>query len=90
MTDKPTVHFKGTAAFYPAPLAPMHQKTYGQYANEYNEVEYACVYGLDHPILGEGDIRTSIVVQKYPDGSFETLNTLYVPVKETNDKTISE
>lgn len=90
MTDKPIVHFKGIANFYSAPLALMHQKTYGQYANEYNEVEYARVYGLDHPILGEGDILTSIVVQKHPNNSFETLNTLYVPVKETNDKTISE
>lgn len=80
--NKPKVRFIGTATFYPAPLAPMHQKTYGQYANEYNEVEYARVRGLDHPILGEDDIRTSIVVKKHDDGSFETLNTLYVPAEE--------
>lgn len=80
--NKPVVRFIGTAIFYPAPLAPMHQKAYGQYANEYGEVEYARVSGLDHPILGADDIRTSIVVAKHDDGSFETLNTLYVPVKE--------
>ena len=83
--NKPTVRFIGTATFYPAPLAPMHQKAYGQYANEYNEVEYARVRGLDHPVLGEDDIRTSIVVKKHDDGSFETLNTLYVPAKEQHE-----
>ena len=82
MMNKPIVHFKGTATFYPAPLAPMHQKAYGQYADEYGDVEYARVYGLDHPILGKDDIRTSIVIKKNDDGSFETLNTLYVPAKE--------
>lgn len=80
--NKPVVRFIGTAKFYKSALAFMHQKAYGRYANEDGEVEYARVSGLDHPILGADDIRTSIVVAKHDDGSFETLNTLYVPVKE--------
>lgn len=89
MTHKPTVRFVGNATFYTVELAPMHQKTYGQYADAEGYVEYASIYGLDHPVLGENTIRTSIVVKKNEDGSFETLNTLYVPTteKETNEQT---
>jgi hypothetical protein len=83
--DKPTVRFSGQATFYYVELAPMHQKAYGQYADAEGYVEYGRVYGLDHPILGTDDIRTSIVVKKHDDGSFETLNTLYVPAKETDE-----
>jgi hypothetical protein len=85
MTDKPIVRFAGKANFYAVELAPMHQKTYGQYADEQGLVEYARVYGLDHPILGKGDIRTSIVLKKHDDGSFETMNTLYVSYKEKHE-----
>jgi hypothetical protein len=83
--DKPTVRFAGKAMFYTVELAPMHQKTYGQYADAEGHIEYARVYGLNHPILGADDIRTSIVVKKHDDGSFETLNTLYVPDKEKHE-----
>jgi hypothetical protein len=31
-------------------------------------------------------IRTSIVVKKHEDGSFEILNTLYVPDKEKHEQ----
>lgn len=83
--DKPKVRFVGNPVFYAVELAPMHQKTYGQYADEEGYVEYARVYGLDHPVLGSDDIRTSIVLKKHDDGSFETMNTLYVPDKEKHE-----
>lgn len=83
--DKPIVRFLGKPIFYAVELAAMHQKTYGQYADAEGYVEYARVYGLDHPILGADDIRTSIVIKKQDDGSFETLNTLYVPDKEKHE-----
>lgn len=67
---KPVVHYTGKAKFY-------------EVEADDGFVEYARVYGLDHPILGEDDIRTSIVVKKYDDGSFETLNTVYKPKNDT-------
>lgn len=83
--DKPIVRFSGDPIFYSIELAPMHRKAYGQYADEEWWVEFARVNGLDHPILGATDIRTSIVVKKQDDGSFETLNTVYVPDKEKHE-----
>lgn len=46
---------------------------------QWEELETALVHALDHPRLGQDIIRTSLIVQKNEDGSFETLNTLYVP-----------
>lgn len=47
--------------------------------------EVAHGYALDHPRLGEADVRTSLVVFKAEDGSFfETLNTRYVVVTAEN------
>lgn len=38
---------------------------------------------LDHPRLGIcPNVRTSTVLKKFPDGSFETRNTVYVPATE--------
>ena len=80
---KPVVHFFGDPVFYTVKLAPMHEGVYDKYADEEGCVEYAHVYGLDHPVLGADDIRTSIVLKKYDDGSFETMNTLYRPKNDT-------
>lgn len=44
--------------------------------------EVAHVQTLDHPVLGSGRVRTSEVLKKFEDGSFETRNTMYVPYKE--------
>lgn len=85
MIDKPKVRFVGKPVFYAIELAPMHQKTYGQYADAEGLVEYANVFGLDHPVLGADIIRTSIVLKKHDDGSFETINTIYVPDKEKHE-----
>lgn len=64
--EKPVVHFSGRAIFE-------------TWALESGPVEIAHVYGLDHPRLGQRHIRTSTVLQKFEDGSFETLNTMYKP-----------
>lgn len=65
---KPVVHYTGKARFY-------------EVEADDGFVEYARVHGLDHPILGKDDIRTSIVLKKFSDGSFETMNTVYRPAK---------
>ena len=67
---KPVVHYTGKAKFY-------------EVEADDGFVEYARVYGLDHPVLGKDNIRTSLVVKKFSDGSFETLNTLYRPLNDT-------
>lgn len=38
--------------------------------------EYAVVYALNHPRLGQQSVRTSLVLSKQDNG-FETVNTLY-------------
>ena len=80
---KPVVHFLGEPIFYRVELAPVHERVYGNYADDDGCVEYARVHGLDHPILRTDNIRTSIVLKKYDDGSFETMNTLYRPKYDT-------
>lgn len=55
--------------------------------NETNEVA-SLTFVLNHPRLGEcPNVRTSTVLQKFPDGSFETRNTMYYPAtKEMADE----
>lgn len=64
---KPVVNFINTPRFY----------------NWQGKEEHpvAEVYALDHPLLGQGKVYTSQIVQKFDDGSFETLNTIYKPYK---------
>lgn len=64
---KPTVQFTGEAEFLNA-------------KNGEEEWEYARVYALNHPRLGRQWVRTSAIVKKFEDGSFETRNTIYKPV----------
>ena len=58
---KPTVKYVGEAKFFSDALGN----------------ERASVYGIDHPLLGSQSIRTSRVLSKQANGSFETLNTIY-------------
>ena len=67
---KPVVHYIGKARFYEVEV-------------DDGFAEYARVYGVDHPILGKDNIRTSLVVKKHGDGSFETLNTIYRPLNDS-------
>jgi hypothetical protein len=62
---KPAVHFiKGTESFYEA--GP--------------DMKVARLRAIDHPTLGAGIVRTSLIVKEHDDGSFETLNTIYKPL----------
>lgn len=63
---KPVVQFAGEARF--------DTKVFPGY-------EVAWVNAIDHPIWGQDRVRTSDVIKKNDDGSFETLNTIYQPVK---------
>lgn len=45
------------------------------------DCQVASVYALNHPKLGERIVRTSQVMEIYDDGSFETMNTMYIPKK---------
>jgi hypothetical protein len=64
--DKPIVKFDGAAEFFDI------------YGGDKNPA--ARVLALDHPIWGTEHVRTSRIVKINGDGSFETLNTRYVPV----------
>lgn len=45
-----------------------------------DEFHVASCLALNHPRLGKEYVRTSTVIKKNEDGSFETRNTIYVPV----------
>lgn len=47
--------------------------------------EVAHVLAVDHYRLGYGGVRTSSVLNKFDDGSFETMNTIYKPYKEESN-----
>jgi hypothetical protein len=51
---------------------------------------FSYVYALDHPRLGRGVIRTSQVIKEFDDGSFETMNTIYVPVEGEYNEVVSD
>jgi hypothetical protein len=85
--DKPVVDFMGRAVFvHRTATDPLTIAEYGDQLDEDNGYEFAKVYAMNHPILGMTDVRTSIVIKKNPDGSFETLNTIYKPVKEEENE----
>jgi hypothetical protein len=68
--EKPIVYFIGTARF-DTELFP--------------DTEVAHVLTVNHQWWGRDKVRTSSVVKKHDDGSFETLNTLYKPYKQKED-----
>ena len=65
--EKPEVYFLGEPVFDTG-MFPGH--------------EVAHVTAMGHPWLGNAVVRTSSVVKKNDDGSFETLNTIYKPLKD--------
>lgn len=76
---KKTVNFIGEAGFFS--VEP----------NEYDKTEFAehlvdgklilaRVYAINHPKLGRQIVRTSVVVKRYKNGNFDTLNTKYKKV----------
>ena len=77
MKEKPIVTFVGEADFFTDFITDEQKELYKQDSNENTQ---AVVYAVVHPILGrQRKIFTSIVVNKFDDGSFETLNTIYKP-----------
>lgn len=69
MSDtKPTVRYEGDVRF----VFYEHKDGTGLW-------ESASVQALDHPVWGRSPVRTSEVLKKNSDGSFETRNTIYVP-----------
>lgn len=43
------------------------------------------VRALNHPRLGNCDVHTTVILEIFEDGSFETLNTIYKPVERETD-----
>lgn len=69
MSDtKPTVRYEGDVRF-----------VFYEYEDGEDMWESASVQALDHPVWGRSPVRTSEVLKKNSDGSFETRNTIYVP-----------
>lgn len=85
--EKPIVDFIGKIKFTKRVITdPSLLRDYAVHLNADNSYEYATLYVMNHPALGEDLVRTSIVIKKNKDGSFETLNTVYKPVKEETDE----
>lgn len=68
---KPIVHFTGEALFF----------NYYTHELEDNLTKdtVARVNAVDHYVWGKDSVRTSVVLKKFSDGSFETMNTVYRP-----------
>jgi len=64
---KPVVHFVGKARFD---------------TGMFPGYEVAHVHTENHYVWGRDMVRTSQVLKKFSDGSFETRNTIYRPLKE--------
>lgn len=67
LAPKPVVFFTGKPEFIDWPYK--------------KDCQVARVSALNHPKLGECVVRTSQVMDKFDDGSFETMNTMYIPMK---------
>lgn len=76
MKQKPIVSFTGEVEFFSVFIRDEDKE---ELELDTNEVIVAGVYVINHPKLGRGKIRTSVVVKRNYDGSFETLNTIYKP-----------
>ena len=56
---------------------------YGEPNIQWGERGY--VRALNHPRLGNCDVHTTVILEIFEDGSFETLNTIYKPVERETD-----
>ncbi len=65
---KPVVHYIGDVMF-------------NTFEHEGKTYEVAYCRAVGHPKLGNQKVRTSSVIKKEEDGTFETLNTIYKPLK---------
>ena len=80
---KKTVNFVGEPYFFDWWFEQVPPKV-EKYAVNGN-VTLAKVYALDHPRLGRGVVRTSVVTKRYKNGNFNTLNTKYKKVVDKKD-----
>lgn len=64
MESKPVVYYTGKPKFF---------------IHSYRNIEVASVSTVNHPVWGSDDVRTSEILHKFDDGSFETINHLYKP-----------
>ena len=53
------------------------------YTRMFEDCEVAHVQTVNHPTLGATWVRTSKVLNKFEDGSFETVNHIYTPYKDS-------
>jgi hypothetical protein len=74
---KKTVNFIGEAKFFT--WEGVVPKDLEKYASS-DGLPMAWVYATNHPKLGRGNVRTSVVVKQYKNGNFDTLNTKYKKV----------
>lgn len=68
--QKPVVFFTGTPLFD---------------TEMFEGHEVAHVRTVNHPAWGSDKVRTSSVIKKNDDGSFETMNTLYKPYTDMEE-----
>jgi len=71
---KPVVNFLGKAEFF------NYYKPDEEGTLKVDMV--ASVRATNHYVWGYDRVRTSVVQEIFDDGSFETMNTMYVPYKE--------
>lgn len=75
---KPVVHYIGNALFF------------NYYTNELEDEltkdTVARVNAINHPVWGKDTVRTSVVLKKFSEGSFETMNTVYRPLKDDSQE----
>jgi hypothetical protein len=79
--SKPVVQFIGNPVFFDYYTQELQE--------ELTENTVASVFAADHYVWGNDRVRTSVVLKKFDDGSFETMNTLYKPLKDEQSESSS-
>jgi hypothetical protein len=79
--SKPVVYFTGEATFFDYDTK--------QTQEELTDNTVASVMATNHYVWGNDRVRTSVVLKKFDDGSFETMNTLYKPLKDEQSENSS-
>ena len=80
-TYKPVVQFIGNPMFFDYYTKEPQE--------ELTNNTVASVFATDHYVWGNDRVRTSVVLKKFDDGSFETMNTLYKPLKDKQSESSS-
>ena len=68
MNEKPVVYYVGQPEFW-------------NWNDDIDQPVARLPFVINHPKLGDcANVRTSVIVRKYFDGTIETLNTFYKPI----------